>query len=303
MGGFLAQVARIEPEEALVRISKMKDAAVRERCYSQAAIQMAVEHPAEAFRTFGLLQHRSGWETYRTAMRLCRRLAKVDSPRARQVAAALEYPGPRACAWAFIALGLSESDKRASREMLDRSVKEIDRIRESGPGLEQVTNLDGVDTLYPTNPAVVILPIVDIVAPERLGEFFWRAVALHGRVDVDREDLIRRSGIGFECMVLSHYNRDVAATLFEPADVFIKSLLARKGQSNELTASVLVAKACIDPKAGVELLDTLPVARGLAIADSSNEARMQLARAFSLPAGERWKRLWRSMSAQLPLDD
>jgi hypothetical protein len=137
-------------------------------------------------------------------MRLCRRLAKVDPPRARRIAAALEYPGSRACAWAFIALGLSENDKQAAREALDRSLEEIDRILESGPGLDRGSNLDGVQTLYPTNPAVVILPVVELAAPERLGEFFWRAVALHDRVDVDQEGVLQRSGIGFECMLLSH---------------------------------------------------------------------------------------------------
>ncbi len=128
-------------------------------------------------------------------------------------------------------------------------------------------------------------------------------MALHDEIDVDREGALQSSGIGFECMLLSHYDRQVAAVLFEPMDAFIKSVLAQKGQSDELTSSVLVAKACIDPMAGIELLDTLPVARELALADASNEARMYLAKVLALPAPDRWKRLWHTMSAQLPLDD
>ena len=45
--------------------------------------------------------------------------------------------------------------------------------------------------MYPTNPAAVILPIVERIAPERLAEVFWRAVALHPRIETDREDLLQ----------------------------------------------------------------------------------------------------------------
>ena len=182
----------------------------------------------------------------------------------------------------------------------DRSLEAIDRILESGPGPEPATNLDGLEVLYPTNPAAVILPLVEQVAPERLGEFFWRAVALHDRVDVEQEDALQRSGIGVECILLSHYNRQVAALLFEPMNAFIASVLSQKPQANELTSSVILAKACLDPKAAVDLLEPLPVAQDNL---PSNEARMRLAHAFSVSSEERWKVLWRSMRAQLPLED
>ena len=176
-------------------------------------------------------------------------------------------------------------------------------MRESGPGPEPVTNLDGVDTIYPTNPAVVVLPIVEQVAPERLGEFFWRAVALHERVGPEREDELQRSGIGFECMLLVHYDRGVAAVLFEPMDSFIQSVMAQKGRSGELTASVIVAKGCIDPKAGAELIESLVPDAGRPWVDSANQARVQLAGLFARPGGRRWRQLWRSMSAQVPLEE
>ena len=41
----------------------------------------------------------------------------------------------------------------------------------------------GVRLMYPTNPAVVILPVVERIAPDRLAEVFWRAVALHPRLE------------------------------------------------------------------------------------------------------------------------
>ena len=109
----------------------------------------------------------------------------------------------------------------------------------------------------------MILPVVEQVAPERLAEFFWRAVALHERIDGEKEDALQRSGIGVECILLSRYDRQVAALLFEPMNAFIKSVLAQKIAGNELTSSVIVAKACLDPKAAVELLESLPAAQEL----------------------------------------
>ncbi len=252
------------------------------------------------------MEPRSGWSFYLAAMQICRRLGKVDGERAERIAAAVETPGARACAWAFTALGAAERDKAAASRALDRAIEAIDRVRESGPGPEPVTNLDGVDTIYPTNPAVVVLPIVEQVAPERLGEFFWRAVALHERVGPEREDELQKSGIGFECTLLAHYDRGVAAVLFEPMDSFIQSVMAQKGRSGEMTASVIVAKGCIDPKAGAELIESLAPDAGRPGVDSANQARMQLAGLFAAQPGDRrsgrWRRLLRSMSAQVPLE-
>ena len=75
----------------------------------------------------------------------------------------------------------------------------------------------------PTNPAAQILPIVERIAPERLAEVFWRAVALHPRIETDREDQLQTSYISYECMLLARYDRDVAAALFEPMDSYLQT--------------------------------------------------------------------------------
>jgi hypothetical protein len=300
---FLAQFARIHPEEAIKRIAQVKDTSVRDHCFALAAFQLAQSHAAQAEQCLGLVSERRGIVPHTSAMLICRRMARVDLPRARKIADALKAPGERACAWAFIALGVSDVDTQAAQQALDRSIEQIDRLREPGTPLGPATILDGIRTLYATNPAAVVLPVIELVAPGRLAEFFWRAVALHERTGVDQEDALLQSAIGYECMLLSHYDRQVAAVLFDPMDQFIKSVVAEKRQSDELNSSVLIAKACLDPKAAVELLDTLPVARKAAMADASNEARVYLARAFVLPSAARWNRLWGLLSAQLPLDN
>ncbi len=299
---FMDQAARLDPAEALARIQKMPNPGDRDMRYGNAAVEMAASHPAEAERCFGLIEKRSGFLMYGAVVRLCRRLAEVDLPRARRIAAGIETPGSRACAWASTAIGVAAHDKAAALESLDRALEAIDSMLESGPGVEPITNLDGMDTLYPTNPAAVILPVVEQVAPERLAEFFWRAVALHTRIDADDEDRLQSSAIGAECMLLSHFNRDAAAVLFEPMNAYVQSVVAEKSRSGELTSSVLTAKACLDPKAGVQLLEQLPAAEVLSPAEGWNEARLLIAEAFSLPHDLRWRRLWRSIRAQLPLE-
>ena len=299
---FMDQAARLDPAEALARIQKMPNSSDRDMRYGNAAVEMAASHPAEAERFFGLIEQRTGFLMYGAVVRLCRRLAEVDLPRARRVAAGIETPGARACAWASTAIGVAAHDRAAADEALDRSLEAIDSLLESGPGVEPITNLDGLDTLYPTNPAAVILPVVEQVAPQRLADFFWRAVALHTRIDPDDEDRLQRSAIGAECMLLSHYNRDAAAVLFEPMNAYIQSVVAEKSRSGELTSSTLIAKACLDPRAGVQLLEQLPGAQAQSAAEGWNEARLQVAGAFSLPPDLRWHRLWRSIRAQLPME-
>jgi RNA polymerase sigma factor (sigma-70 family) len=297
---FMDQAARLDPAEALARIQKMPNSGDRDMRYGKAAVAMATSHPAEAEKFFGLIEKRTGFVMYGTVVRLCRRLAEVDLPRAQRIAAGIETPGARACAWASTAIGVAAHDKAAALESLDRSLEAIDSILESGPGVEPSTNLDGTDALYPTDPAAVILPVVEQVAPKRLAEFFWRAVALHARVDRDDEDRLRQSAIGAEAMLLSRYNRDAAAVLFEPMNAYIQSVVAETSRSGELTSSVLTAKACLDPRAGVQLLELLSAVQTQSPAEGSNEARLLLAEAFSLPPELRWERLWRSNRAQLP---
>ena len=94
--------------------------------------ELATDHPAEAERFFNLREGSGPVLPTTDTLRLCRRLARVDPPRARRVAASLSGPGARACAWAFVALGLAEKGNADASEALDHAIQEIDRLRESG---------------------------------------------------------------------------------------------------------------------------------------------------------------------------
>ena len=233
---FLAQLARLDPQPVIARLQKVPGgSSPRDRSHEPVyvALRLATDHPAEAEQVFNLRQAggTDGLLVF-DVLRLCRRLARVDPPRARRFAASHGSRGIRACAWASVAVGMADRDKAGASEALDRAIEEIDRLRESGPGLEQVFFLNGIRLMPPTNPAAQILPIVERVAPERLADVFWRAVALHPRIETDREDQLQSSYISYECTLLARYDRDVAAALFEPMDSYLKTPAVRRPRSS-----------------------------------------------------------------------
>jgi hypothetical protein len=103
-------------------------------------------------------------------------------------------------------------------------------------------------------------------------------------------------------MLLARYDRDVADELFEPMDSYLRSLIPKTSESRGFTASAIVAKACLDPRAAVALLDGLPAAQGLGQTEPANRARIYLAEALGQPPEKRWVARWRWLY-ELPLDD
>ncbi len=314
---FLRQLARLEPDPAIERLRKIPDLTKSSTMVllydspASVAVGLATDHPAEAEWAFNLWD-RTGvqwqWYTNRCTMSLCYRLARVDPARACRVAMAQRGPAERALAWAYVALGLAEKDRAGAAEAIDHAIDEIDRLRQSGPGPEVSPILSDVLLMYPTNPAALILPVVERAAPNRLDDIFWRAVALHPRVEEYEEHDFQHSYIGFECILLSRYDRAVAAALFAPMDAYLHSLAARRERRNAFAYSHLVAKGCIDPRAALSLLEALtptepsdpPVE---SVSNPAYTARMTLARAFGQPAERRWKFLWSRMGMQLPLGE
>ena len=294
--GYLGQLARLEPDQAMAQLQKQptfSDPSRRDAEVTAIAVQLATDHPAEAERFFNLRDGRNERFSIRH-----RRPATLPSSRpsrsarARRVAASLGGPGIRACAWAYVALGLAEKDKAGASEAMDRAIQEIDRLRESGPAPEPVNVVGGVLLLYPSNPAVVILPVVERITPERLDEVFWRAVALHPRIKTDQEDQLARSNIGFECMLLARYDRQVAAVLFEPIDSYLRSLAARTGPRDEFDPSVITALGCIDPRSAVALLESLTPPKDYRRPHPAHQARRRLIEVLGMPIEKRWMRLW-----------
>ncbi len=58
----------------------------------------------------------------------------------------------------------------------------------------------------------MILPVVERIDPDRLEEVFWRAVGASSSDWIGQNDQFLRSNIGYECMLLARYDRQVAAS-------------------------------------------------------------------------------------------
>jgi RNA polymerase sigma-70 factor (ECF subfamily) len=291
---FLGQLARFEPDQIPARLRQLPTLGVdprnRDVALVEVAFQLAIDHPAEAEQVFNLREGGQN-ELYsvQDTLRLCRRLAQVDPPRARRIVASLVSPAIRACAWAYMGLGLAKKDEAGAAEAIDRTIQELDRLRESAPGPEPGGG--GFLHLYWTNPAVVLLPVVERVAPERLAEVFWRAVALHTPIKTDRADQLQRSNIGFECTLLAQYDRQVAAAILQPIISYLRSLAARTAPPAEWDPSVIAALGYIDPGSAVALIESVTPPRDSRRSDSTHQARLRLAEVLALPRDNRWMRL------------
>ena len=200
--------------------------------------------------------------------------------RARRIAAALPAALERAYAWAFLADGLAETDHEGGETAFDQALHEIDSIhpRDSSRTAD-------------VNPAVTFLPIVERIAPELLAEVFWRAIALYRGVDDPRIELSRDVPQASEVLLLARYDREVAATLFEPFAAYARSLAFRG--DIEIVPTILLALAAFDPRGAVDLVESLPPARSLDISDPTNWARYSVAEHLAEPPERRWMSIWR----------
>ena len=238
-------------------------------------------------------------------MPLCRRLARIDSPRARRVAAAQQGPAERAIAWAYVALGLAEKDKAGAGEAVDRAIAEIDRLRESGPGPEPIPILGDVRLMYPTNPAALILPVVERAVPDRLGDIFWRTSRfIPGLKRARTISSVTRASVSS-----ARFWRDMTARWPPHSSrrwMLTYALAVRKGPRNEFAASHLVAKGCIDPRAAIahsgipDHSGTFQSAtRGFQSIESGLYSADHTCQGLGQPREDRWKYLWSRLGMHL----
>jgi hypothetical protein len=280
-GSFLAHLARVEPALPVGLIENVGPARWRERIYGNIAIRLAFEHPAEAEAMLNRIEE----PTWRIlgAPRICRRLARNDLPRARRIAENLPYPAERAYGWTFLADGLVASDRTAAAIALDRALQEIDSI-----------DAGDLSRASEPNPAASILPLVERIAPDRVAEVFWRALALCPPADDPRTDFGRDDPRPCVAALLSRYDRKAAAVLFEPVAAFVRSRAFREG--NDIIPAVVVALTCLDPRTAVEVVEGLPPAKTLGVNEPTNLARITVAELLAMPPERRWMRIWRFYS-------
>jgi hypothetical protein len=182
-----------------------------------------------------------------------------------------------------VALGLAGRDGPAARSALDESIRLCDGLSGPPDASERVNPVMGAGP-----PAAWILPIVERVAPERLEEVFWKAVAQMPRGDPAQTETF-----------LARYDRQVA-------DALMQAVRARPrgpdGDALYLRMGIR-AKAVVDPRGAVAMFEALsPLgpdssARRIRVID---QVRDDLITGLVAPVEEHWKELWRR--AGIPID-
>jgi hypothetical protein len=280
-GSFLYHLARVDAQAPLELIRGVGTEFWNQRILANIAYRLAFAHPAEAEQALRLL-HEPIWRED-AGLRICRRLASIDPDRARRIALGFRNSQERAYAWAFLADGLVATNPPAARTALDRAVREIDSLLDR----------EGLD-IGDGGPAESILPLCERIDPDRVSEVFWRSVAQ----GPDREDPRHDFGSDLsaslinQSILLSRYDRDVAARLFEPVAAYVRSRTLRGGAS-DLTPATIMALGCLDPARAVETVESLPRSTSLRINDPTNWARITLADMLARPPEKRWMGIWR----------
>jgi hypothetical protein len=285
---FLATAARIDLDRVLSLVKEITTPYRRQSCLAAIAETLANERPDEAERVFQLLDDRLaapplGHKT-NVALRLCLRMAKTDPERVRRIIAGLNTPGDQACAWALRALALADRDKPAARSALTESIRAIDRLLDPAGAARRETST----ILVAINPAASILPIVERVAPERVADVFWRAVALMPKNDPARDRFVYDRQVAVAAIFLARYDRQVAAALTSQMAQALKS--PPRGARGPMLLAIR-AKAEIDPRGAVAIIEALPPG-GPDPRHPTNPARTELATCLSESPDARWKAVW-----------
>ena len=165
----------------------------------------------------------------------------------------------------------------------------IDRLLDSPGPVQPSAPIDPI--MVAANPAALILPIVETVAPERLEEVFWRAVALMPKNDLARQRGIVDFRVISTAILLARYDRQVA-------DVFVTQAMSSRSPSRVFySPEVIRAKAGVDPQGAAAMMEAIPpggLDTQVLMNQMTNEARNELVIYLIESSEDHWKYAWSS---------
>ena len=244
---FAEELAVYDLDAALALIAEMPEQSTRGRHYGNLALELADLSPEAAEEVYGRLQE---WNRVRRTPGICFRMAPVDLERARRIADGIDS-APEA--YGNMARSLAEVDVELARGMLEIAVEL----------LTDPTSREGRPYTV-SNDCVVagsLLPMAAEIAPDRLRDYLWQAVALRWSSpsmatlpDPRWPALSTDAKLAF---FVARYDRDLARLLVAPAlrlfEERAEQLEARGRDWRPLFAALVE----IDPEWAVELADEL----------------------------------------------
>ena len=94
-----------------------------------------------------------------------------------------------------------------------------------------------------------------------------------------------------ECVLLGRYDREAASVLLEPIAAYLRSRALRQG--SDISPTIVLALAAVDPALAVALVESIPVAKSLNVNEPSNLVRQSLSEHLSMPDERRLMRMSR----------
>jgi len=166
------------------------------------AFNLAADNPAEAERILRQVSPETVRDWFPPT--IAWKMATVDPARAQRLTAESQRYFDHPQAYLFLALGLKSRDEVAAHQAFQTAMHGIDRLMKDGPEYSEMLGFRGV-----------LLPMVEQIDPALVPELFWRAIATRPSVGNPRRRDNEYSSSAL-VMLLAWYDRDVAATLFEP---------------------------------------------------------------------------------------
>jgi hypothetical protein len=273
-GVFAAKLARIDAQAAFGLAEGYSDQN-DERFKGGVALALADRDAERSERAFQQLKNQALRDL--KIIRAVGRMAAIDSIRARRFAEALQRPSDQALALFSMARGLTASDPKAAKAVIEDTLIRLTKLVEDG-GDAQSARACLI--------AAAILPLAEQLDPALLERCFWTAIALQppppagaGAAGLYEQ---RISSLAF---TLARYDRTVARRLLAPVANRVRSLdYTRRSWAR----NVFAAAAVIDPNWAVALADSLPDDTPGSDLRAKSSMRLVIAEVLSHGGPDRW---------------
>jgi hypothetical protein len=285
-GAFAEDLGLIDVPGALALMKDLKDAFEYARHHGNLAHKLGGVNPAEAERVLDLIDKRDakqgGSQRDRYVVRVCHRMAPVDLPRARKLAAGIKDAQDKARALGVMAQALARSKPKEARVLLDEAFEVLAKRVASGQ--------DRFNGLW-SAPVIggLLLPAAEQIDPTLVPELFWRALSLRRPQRPRAPDAggLPAGEGGALALILARYDRGVAMALVEET---------AKGRRKDdfMREHYLQAAALADPRRAAALAEGLATGK-----DAARERLIE----FLLAEGEAaWRAVHRAV-AQWHVDE
>jgi hypothetical protein len=270
---YAGLLTRFDPAAALAIAKEISlaDPVNANLAYQSIVVHLATENPAEAERVLRMVPKVPGrpWIYPEVA----RKLAEADPARARNLVDEAQRNLDLPQLYLFLALGSKSRNSAAAADAFWKAIEGIDRLMKEGVEFAAMQGVRGV-----------VLPIAEQIDPALVPEVFWRAVACRPPIANPRTLL---HGIPIElAALLSFYDREVAAAIFEPVMVQLEQTDDQElaGRSFDIASWSM-----FDPRAAVARLEQI---RPQPDSSRGDLARERVGQMLSLSYEERWRRVF-----------